>query len=89
MLRKEFEEWISPNGDWPKQIERGSDGGYKLMQTHQQWLAWQAATIACAKVCEQVSDQFKENEQYKYAEMKTDAQEGEAHCAYMIRSSDV
>lgn len=30
MLRKEFEEWISPNGEWPKQIERGiSVGWYK------------------------------------------------------------
>jgi|GEM_PF-4416598 len=44
--RKAFEAWIDPQGRNNYALERGADGGYKLMSTHSYWTAWQAAWSA-------------------------------------------
>ena len=41
---------------------------------------------ACAKVCEEIEDEYRERESLKYAELKTDAQTGASDCAYRIRA---
>lgn len=42
MARAVFEDWYSEGGKWPAVVERSGDG-YKLMQAHSAWVAWQAA----------------------------------------------
>ena len=48
-VRAKFEARASDNGKWPRAIERSGDG-YKLMQTHSDWMAyrdgWNAALAA-------------------------------------------
>jgi hypothetical protein len=39
---------------------------------------------ACAKVCEDISDEYQKREGHKYPEMKTDAQSGASDCVYAI-----
>jgi hypothetical protein len=46
--REAFEAWMSNNGEWPSAIERGADGGYKLMLASIQWGAWQARAALAA-----------------------------------------
>ena len=41
--RKSFEAFATNDGKWPQAIRLGSDGQYALMQTHQDWLTWNAA----------------------------------------------
>ena len=41
---------------------------------------------ACAKLCEEVEDEYREHESLKYAELKTDAETGASDCAYRIRA---
>ena len=41
---------------------------------------------ACAKVCEEIEDEYRERESLKYAELRTDAQTGASDCAYRIRA---
>lgn len=40
---------------------------------------------ACAKVCEEIEDEYREHESLKYAELRTDAQTGASDCAATIR----
>ena len=40
---------------------------------------------ACAKVCEEIEDDYRERESFRYAELKTDAQTGASDCAHRIR----
>lgn len=47
-MRAEFEYWASDSGAWPAAAARSGDG-YRLMQTHQQWLAWQAGYSAALR----------------------------------------
>lgn len=42
--REAFEHWFSDGGEWPKAVERSGDG-YKLMQAHSAWRAWQARAM--------------------------------------------
>jgi len=41
--QKAFEKWMSDNYNWPQTLEKRADGGYKLMQSDQNWKAWKAA----------------------------------------------
>ena len=41
---------------------------------------------ACAKVCEEIEDDYRERESFRYAELKTDAQTGASDCAAAIRA---
>ena len=41
---------------------------------------------ACAKVCEEIEDDYQERESLRYAELKTDAQTGASDCAHRIRA---
>lgn len=41
---------------------------------------------ACAKVCEELEDDYREREGQLYAELRTDAQTGASDCAYHIRA---
>ena len=41
---------------------------------------------ACAKVCEEIEDEYRERESLMYAELRTDAQTGASDCAYRIRA---
>ena len=41
---------------------------------------------ACAKVCEEIEDDYRERESLRYAELKTDAQTGASDCAHRIRA---
>ena len=41
---------------------------------------------ACAKVCEEIEDDYRERESLRCAELKTDAQTGASDCAYRIRA---
>ena len=41
---------------------------------------------ACAKVCEEVEDEYRERESLMYAELRTDAPTGASDCAYRIRA---
>lgn len=41
---------------------------------------------ACAKVCEEIEDEYREHESIRYAELRTDAQTGASDCAYRIRA---
>lgn len=41
---------------------------------------------ACAKVCEEIEDEYRERESLRYAELRTDAQTGASDCAYRIRA---
>lgn len=41
---------------------------------------------ACAKVCEEIEDEYSERESLRYAELRTDAQTGASDCAHRIRS---
>jgi hypothetical protein len=76
-----FEEW------WETEGRKWEPSG----QSNVAWMAWEAATTAererCAKVCEDVSDEFQLNEGKKYAELKTDAESGALHCAARIRAT--
>lgn len=45
MVRVAFDDWFSEGGKWPAAVERSGDG-YKLMQAHSAWVAWQAARKA-------------------------------------------
>ena len=40
----------------------------------------------CAKVCEEIEDDYRERESLRYAELKTDAQTGASDCAHRIRA---
>ena len=40
---------------------------------------------ACAKVCEEIEDDYRDRESLRYAELKTDAQTGASDCAHRIR----
>ena len=41
---------------------------------------------ACAKVCEEIEDEYREHESIRYAELRTDAQTGASDCAYRIHA---
>ena len=41
---------------------------------------------ACANVCEEIEDDYRERESLRYAELKTDAQTGASDCAHRIRA---
>ena len=41
---------------------------------------------ACAKVCEEIEDEYCERESLRYAELKTDAQTGASDCAHRIHA---
>ena len=41
---------------------------------------------ACAKVCEEIEDDYRERESLRYAELKTDAETGASDCAHRIRA---
>ena len=41
---------------------------------------------ACAKVCEEIEDDYRERESFRYVELKTDAQTGASDCAAAIRA---
>ena len=41
---------------------------------------------ACAKVCEEIEDEYRERESLRYAELRTDAQTGASDCAAAIRA---
>ena len=47
--QKQFEEWATDGGKWPQAVELSGDHGYKLMKTHNDWLAWQASWEAQEK----------------------------------------
>lgn len=40
----------------------------------------------CAKLCEDIGDEYQRREAFKWAEMKTDAQTGAHDCAERIRA---
>jgi len=44
-VRADFEAWASDCGQWPQAVERSGDG-YKMMNTHLRWTAWQACSVA-------------------------------------------
>ena len=44
---------------------------------------------ACAQVCEEIEDDYRERESLRYAELKTDAQTGASACAHRIRARGV
>lgn len=49
-MRAKFEAWATCEGQWPKAIQRdASSGEYKLLQTANDWVAWQAAEAAQAE----------------------------------------
>lgn len=61
------------------------DDANELMQ------AWARTRVrvereACAKVCEEIEDEYRERESLRYAELRTDAQTGASDCAYRIRT---
>ena len=41
---------------------------------------------ACAKVCEEIEDDYRKRESLRYAELRTDAQTGASDCAHRIRA---
>ena len=41
---------------------------------------------ACARVCEEIEDDYQKRESLRYAELRTDAQTGASDCAYRIRA---
>ena len=41
---------------------------------------------ACAKVCEEIEDEYCERESLRYAELRTDAQTGASDCAAAIHA---
>ena len=43
---------------------------------------------ACAKVCDEIEDDYQERESLRYAELRTDAQTGASDCAHRIRARD-
>lgn len=47
-----------------------------------------AERVACAKVCEEIEDEYRERESIRYAELRTDAQTGASDCAYRIRARE-
>ena len=49
-------------------------------------LAKEEEREACAKVCDDISDEYQEREGLKYAELRTDAQTGASDCAAVIRA---
>lgn len=42
-MREAFEYWFSDQGKYPKSIEKGINGNYKLMAAYSAWATWQAA----------------------------------------------
>ena len=40
--RKQFEEWVTDNGQWPSAADKRGDN-YRLQYTESAWIAWQAA----------------------------------------------
>lgn len=43
LMREEFEESHSSQGEWPNAIEKNADGGYRLMHAAASWETWQDA----------------------------------------------
>jgi aspartate/methionine/tyrosine aminotransferase len=41
---------------------------------------------ACAKVCEEIEDDYRTRESLRYAELRTDADIGASDCAHRIRA---
>lgn len=41
--RKNFENWMTDGGAWPRAVEKNQNGEYKLMQAAYAWIVWQAA----------------------------------------------
>lgn len=70
---------------WKDQYADGMDCIKKLAA-----LAYAAGRDAglerAAEVCDLMEEHYQETEFYKYAEMRTDAEEGASQCAYSIRA---
>lgn len=79
--RVAFEAWFSDGGNFIKSVERMGDGGYRFMQAHQAWGAWQAsrkaalneAVFACESVDDRCYDCLGQNEHEQCALPAKDA----------------
>ena len=85
MTLKEFlDEWHRQANEYGASLTRDQRD-----IAEQAWLiATQQEREACAKVCDEIEDDYREREGRLYAELKTDAQTGASDCAYRIRARD-
>lgn len=55
--RAEFEKWFSDDGRFPRAVERGADGEYKLMYVRSAWKTWVKSAEVERERCARIADE--------------------------------
>ncbi len=66
-------------------VKKYSHGGYESETTDLMWDVWQNAMLVCEKICDDVAAQFQKEGQFKFAELRDDAETGALRCGVAMK----